>query len=69
MVAVTWWTLSWTRSWARDLLLVYPIVIGAAVYIGCLFVLRAIPAVDLALLRQIIQGLRARLGRHNTQPA
>jgi O-antigen/teichoic acid export membrane protein len=65
MLAATWWMRSWAYGW----LLVYPILLGAVVYVAAVLLLRVVPAEDYRLLRGVMQHFWARLRRQHAQPA
>ena len=53
MVCATWWL--------RTTFILIPVVLGAAVYMAMVMVLRLVPAEDCALAREIVRSLRQRL--------
>ena len=53
----------------RQLFIAIPIAVGAASYVALVLLLRLVPAEDLRLLRELAQGLLARVQRRAVEPA
>jgi O-antigen/teichoic acid export membrane protein len=60
MVGAAWWV--------RDMFIVVPIAVGAITYIGMVAILRIVPSEDLAIFKQVAEGIVRRLRRRGTEP-
>jgi hypothetical protein len=57
-----------TIWWARDMFIAIPVAIGAITYIAMIMILRVIPNEDLALFKQMAQGMIRKLRRRDNEP-
>jgi O-antigen/teichoic acid export membrane protein len=60
MAAAAWWL--------RDMFIAIPIAAGAITYISLIAILRVVPSEDLAVFKQMAQGIVRKLRRHETEP-
>jgi O-antigen/teichoic acid export membrane protein len=58
-----------TVSWlVRDMFIVIPVIVGAITYIGMIAILRVIPSEDIALFKEMAQGIMRKLRRREPEP-
>jgi O-antigen/teichoic acid export membrane protein len=61
MVAGIWWL--------RDYFIALPILLGAVIYVAMILLLRALPKENIEVIKEVSQGVIARLKRDSTQAA
>jgi hypothetical protein len=60
MMAASWWV--------RDMFIAIPIILGAITYISLIALLRVVPIEDIALFKEMAQGIIRRLQRREPEP-
>jgi O-antigen/teichoic acid export membrane protein len=56
-------------SWlVRDMFIAIPVIVGAITYIGMISILRVLPSEDIALFKEMAQGVMRRLRRREPEP-
>lgn len=54
--------------WVRDMFIAIPVIVGAITYIGMIVILRVVPREDIALFKEMAQGIIRKLRRREPEP-
>jgi O-antigen/teichoic acid export membrane protein len=60
MMAASWWV--------RDMFIAIPVILGAFTYISLIAILRVVPSEDIALFKEMAQGIIRKLRRREPEP-